>query len=288
MFTVPAGLITIRFVAGGGSKRAETMGNDGLSTNSLVRKIGLIADDVQTAMKREKGEEYDKRLIEDSMQRCLENKLDAIEENMHELFTSPGTREFSQLAMMLEQSRLEESAVEVGEAVELAQEFGDESVFTGRRVFAKSKMAAMIEYLTAQGNHVYKTSLNKLLFYSDLTNYYLFGQGISGAVYYNRRFGPVAEPASSILSELVNAETIRVEPRLHTLESVAPGDDVLSAQEKKVLDWVSDTYGKMSASEISEFSHLEMAYKFTEPNEPIAYEYGKFFKKLPPRSLVDN
>ena len=58
--------------------------------------------------------------------------------------------------------------------------------------------------------------------------------------------------------------------------------------QKKVLDWVSDTYGKMSASEISEFSHLEMAYKFTEPNEPIAYEYGKFFKKLPPRSLVDN
>jgi uncharacterized phage-associated protein len=77
---------------------------------------------------------------------------------------------------------------------------------------------------------------------------------------------------------LVSAEKIRVEPRLHTLEAAAVvGDDVLSAQEKKVLDWVSDTYGNMSASEISEFSHLEMAYKFTEPNEPIAYEYGKFF-----------
>ena len=76
------------------------MGNDGLSTSSLVRKISLIADDVRTAMMREKGEGYDKRLIEESMQRCLEYKLDAIEENMHELFTSPGTREFSQLATM--------------------------------------------------------------------------------------------------------------------------------------------------------------------------------------------
>jgi len=269
-------------------REQKNMGNDGLSTDSLVRKIGLIADDVQTAMKREKGEEYDRRLIEDSMRRCLEYKLDAIEENMHELFTSPGTREFSQLATMLEQSRLEESAVEVGEAVELAQEFGDDSVFTGRRIFAKSKMAAMIEYLTSKGNHIYRTSLNKLLFYSDLTNYYLLGQGISGAVYYNRRFGPVADPASSILSELVNTEKIRIEPRLHTLEAAAGSDDVLSDQEKKVLDWVSDTYGKMSASEISEFSHLEMAYKFTEPNEAIAYEYGKFFKKLPPRSLIDH
>jgi hypothetical protein len=52
----------------------------------------------------------------------------------------------------------------------------------------------MIEYLTAKGNHVYKTSLNKLLFYSDLTNYYLLRQGMSGAVYYNRRFGPGSRP----------------------------------------------------------------------------------------------
>ena len=265
------------------------MATDGLSTSSLLRKIGVIAEDVQSAIRREKGEEYDKRLIEDSMQRCLEYKLDAIEENMHELFTSPGTWEFAQLATMLEQSKLEEKAVEIGEAVELAQEFGDESVFTGRRIFAKAKMAAMIEYLTAKGNHVYKTSLNKLLFYSDLTNYYLLGQGISGAVYYNRRFGPVADPASSVLSELINADKIRVEPRMQTLEAVAAGeDDILSSREKKVLDWVADTYGKMSASEISELSHLEMAYKFTEPNEPIAYEYGKFFKTLPPKSLLNN
>ncbi len=253
-----------------------------------MRKIGLISDDVQAVIKREKAEEYDKGLIEDSMRRCLEYKLDAIEENMHELFTTPGTREFSQLATMLEQSKLEDRAVEVGEAVELAQEFGDDSVFTGRRIFTKAKMAAMIEYLTAHGNNVYKTSLNKLLFYSDLTNYYLFGQGMSGAVYYNRRFGPVADPAGSILSELISVDKVRVEPRMQTLEAAATDDNVLSSQEKKVLDWVAETYGKMSASEISEFSHLEMAYKFTEPNEPIAYEYAKFFKKLPPRSMIGN
>jgi len=270
-------------------REAKFMEKGVLSTNSLLRKIGAIAGDVKETMRVEKGEDYDKRLIEDSMRRCLEYKFDAIEENMHELFTSPGTREFAQLATLLEQSKLEERAVKVGEAVELAQEFNDESVFTGRRTFAKGKMAAMIEHLTAKGNHVYKTSLNKLLFYGDLTNYYLAGQGISGAVYYNRRFGPVADPASSVLSELINEEKVRVEPRMQTLEAVATvEDEVLSAQEKKVLDWVADTYGKMSASEISEFSHLEMAYKFTEPNEPIAYEYAKFFKTLPPKSIVGN
>jgi uncharacterized phage-associated protein len=262
------------------------MSNEMISTASLLRKIGSISADVQQALRVEKGEEYDTHLIEESMRRCLETKFDAIEENMHELFTSPATREFAQLSTLLAQSRLEERAVEVGEAVELAQEFHDDSVFTGRRIFAKAKMAAMIEYLTAKGGHVYKTSLNKLLFYSDLTNYYLSGQGMSGAVYYNRRFGPVADPASSVLSELVNESKVRVEPRMQTLESSGVSGDILSDQEKKVLDWVSSTYGKMSASEISEFSHLEMAYKFTEANEPIAYEYAKFFKTLPPKSFL--
>lgn len=265
------------------------MGTDGLSTSSLVRKIGMIAGDVQAAIARERGEEYDTRLIEDSMQRCLEYKLDVIEENMHELFTSPGTHEFAQLETLLEQSKLEQRAILVGEATELAQQFGDDSVFTGRRIFAKTKMAAMIEYLTAKGDHVYKTSLNKLLFYSDLTNYYLLGQGISGAVYYNRRFGPVADQAASILSELIRTDRVRVEPRLQTLGATVPSDDnLLNAQERAVLDWVAVTYGKMNASEISEFSHLEMAYRFTEPNEPIAYEYAKFFKTLPPKSLIGN
>lgn len=263
------------------------MGTDGFHTSGLSSKVGAIVKDVQNALRLEKGEEYDERLIQDSIQQCIAYKLDAIEENMHELFTSPGSREFAQLARLLEQQKLQSRAVEVEEAVELAQEFGDESVFNGKRVFSKNKMAAMIEYLTAKGNHVYKTSLNKLLFYSDLTNYYLLGQGMSGAVYHNRRFGPVADPAGSILSELINTEKVRVVPRLQTLEATEEtAGDTLTFEEKKVLDWVAETYGKMSASEISEFSHLEMAYKYTEPNEPIAYEYAKFFKTLPPKSMA--
>ena len=145
-----------------------------------------------------------------------------------------------------------------------------------------------MEYLTAKGHHIYKTSLNKLLFYSDLTHFYLFGRGMSGAVYYNRPFGPVADPAGPVLGELIRDERVKVDPRMQTLE--AAGDapaEVLTDEEKKVLDWVADTYGHMSASQISELSHREMAYKYTQPNEPIAYAYGKFFKHLPPKSLLD-
>jgi uncharacterized phage-associated protein len=243
-------------------------------------------------MRREKGEDYDPRLIEDSLRFCVANALDRLEESMLEMFTTPGRREFEELAGILEKnSAVSQAAVEVEEMVYLAEEFGDTSLFEGFRPFSKTKLAAMIEYLTGKGHHVYKTSLNKLLFYSDLTYFYLRSQGMSGAVYHNRPFGPVADPAETILTELISTERVNVVPRTKTLEAATASTNppaTLTDDEIKVLDWVAETYGHMSASEISALSHREMAYKFTEPNEPIAYAYGKFFKHLPPKDLLDH
>lgn len=65
-----------------------------------------------------------------------------------------------------------------------------------------------------------------------------------------------------LLNSLVAEERVKVDPRMHTLVAgEAMAVDVLSSDEKKVLDWVATTYGKMGASEISEHSHREMAYK---------------------------
>jgi len=225
------------------------------------------------------------------MKHCIADQLDRIDEEMLDMFTSPSRSEYQQLVRSIERfAPVAQAAQNVEELAHLAKEFNDESVFEGHRPFSKARLAAMMEYLTAKGHHVYKTSLNKLLFYSDLTQYYLSGRGISGAVYYNRPFGPVADPAGPVLSELVRDDRIHVQERTQTLVS-DPADQktpaLLSDAERKVLDWVAETYGHMSASEISELSHREMAYKYTEPNEPIAYAYGKFFKHLPPKDLLD-
>ena len=175
-------------------------------------------------MRREKGEDYDPRLIEDSLRFCVANELDRLEESMLEMFTTPGRREFEELAGILEKnSVVSKAAVEVEEMVYLAEEFGDTSLFEGFRPFSKTKMAAMIEYLTGKGHHVYKTSLNKLLFYSDLTYFYLRSQGMSGAVYHNRPFGPVADPAETILTELISTERINVAARTKTFEAAGRG-----------------------------------------------------------------
>lgn len=265
------------------------MRNGELSVDDLAAKIDAIVGKVQYAFMLETGERYDPQLIEDSLVECVGNELGRIEENMLETFTSPHRREYQELSTLLERNReLYVGPAAVEHEVAVAMEFGDETVFEGFKAYSPTKMAAMIEYLTGKGNHVYKTSLNKLLFYSDLTMFYLTNHGMSGAVYHNRPFGPVANEAEPLLNSLVAEERVKVDPRMHTL---AAGDvkatGTLTAEEKKVLDWVATTYGQMAASEISDHSHHEMAYKFTEPNEKIAYAYGKFFKHLPPKDLLD-
>ncbi len=261
------------------------MKTDSLSTERLTRKIRDIVQPVKAAIKIETGENYDERVIEDSIKVGLANMLDRIEEDMLRMFVSPERREFQELVV-----RLERNSAAVVEAQSEVTEAAAEGVFAGNRPFSKEKLSAMIAYLTAKGHNVYKTSLNKLLFYSDLSYFYLRNQGISGAVYYNRQFGPVAEQAGPTLDDLTERGIVKVVPRTQTLESADPVSlsATLTNDEKKVLDWVAETYGPMTASAISDLSHDEKAYKFTRPNEPIAYAYSKFLKKLPPRDLLDN
>ncbi|MFT3745910.1 MAG: Panacea domain-containing protein [Pyrinomonadaceae bacterium] len=261
-----------------------------LSTKALSAKVRTIVGKVQATFERETGEFYEPQLIEDALTVCVGNALNRLEDGMLEMFTTPGRREFEELGSLLEKHvATANAAVEVEEMVYLAEEHNDESVFEGFRPYSHDKLAAMIEYLTSKGNLVYKTSLNKLLFYSDLTMFYLRSHGMSGAVYYNRPFGPVAEVAEPVLNYLIANEKIKVAPFTKTLEAAsADSPDILTADEKKVLDWVAQTYGSMGAGQISEHSHKEMAYRYTEPNEKIAYAYGKFFKHLPPRSLLDH
>jgi uncharacterized phage-associated protein len=265
------------------------METDEISTAGLTQKIGAIVGRVQRAFRDETGETYDDRLVEDGMRAFVADRLERLEEGLLEIFTSPERPEFHELAALIrERQPLSDAAVEVEELVHVAQEYGDESVFEGFRPFSKPKMAAMMEYLTGKGHYVYKTNLNKLLFYTDLSYFYLRGTGMSGAVYYNRPYGPVADPAELVLNELISNGHVNVVPRTKSLEAaegIEGGN--LSDDEKKMLDWVADTYGEMSATDISNLSHREMAYKYTEPNEPIAYAYGKFLKHLPPRDLLD-
>ena len=82
--------------------------------------------------------------------------------------------------------------------------------------------------------------------------------------------------------------------RGHDADAEASGEalDVLTFFEVATLDWVLNNFSYMTANEISELSHEEMAFRFTRQGEFIPYEFAKYLRKLPdpvpPGSLVEH
>ena len=251
------------------------MNKSDLTLNLSTAEMNEVVDDVQHFFKTERGSEYSADQIRNGIQKILASKLDMLAEDLSEMFTTPRSDETRELAQMLAKTSPARTPVK-GEVAEEAV-----SVFNGQRKFSAAKLSAMMEYLLSKGRFIYKTNLNKLLFYSDMTAFYLNGHGISGSVYLNRPFGPVADPAAKVLDDLIESGKVKIaEGTKHFIAEYSPSD-LLDDREIEVLDWVLKTYGEMGAREISDWSHAERAYKDTKANEPIAYEYAKFLKTLP-------
>ena len=259
------------------------MNKNDLVLNLSARSIDGVVDDVRQFLKNERGLEVPDNLIREGMAGVLYSKFDLLAEDLREMFTSPQRDEVKALERILASSS---GAVRMPMRIEAAQG-AEQSVFSGQRAFSAEKLGAMMEYILSKGRTVYKTNLNKLLFYSDLTAFYLRGAGMSGAVYLNRPYGPVADVAADVLDDLIQAGRVTIAERTKHFETTGGSADLLDPDEVKVMDWVLDTYGAMGAGEISELSHTERAYKDTKPNEPIAYAYAQFLQTVPEKTFLD-
>ena len=269
------------------------MNKDTLPLQLRTRYVTGLTSNIQKYFEQETGVVYPNEVIDDALNTWLESRFDNMIESLGEVITSPHMAESQQFRRILEErmkgeaaagavAAAESEAVEAGESV---------SVFTGGRAFSPEKLGAMIEYISRKGSDIYKTNLNKLLFYGDLTFYYLYGRGISGATYVNLPYGPVPEKVENVIDQLAAEDRINRVPapdRGINAQMIKPADTAegrvaLDPEEMELLDWVLDTYGDMSPTQISDVSHAEKAYRFTRPQEPIAYEYAKFFERLPER-----
>lgn len=262
---------------------------------------GLV-ENVREYYRSEAGLEYSREVVERSLTQWLEMRIDRLIDSIGEVLTQPHLAEAQEFRRILETNSqigaasLRGSLVTASELAVQTALTEDASmtrdtaptIFTGKRSFEPSRLGAMVAYLVEKGHDIYKTNLNKLLFYSDMTAYALRGQGVSGATYVNMPFGPVPEHIEAVIDALVASGRItrrdvpEVGKNAVRFELTGEGSAAeLSEDDKSVLDWVLSTYGEMGAGELSELSHKERAYKDTRPLEPIAYEYAKFLKKLP-------
>jgi uncharacterized phage-associated protein len=268
------------------------MNKDTLPLQLRPRFIMGLTSNIQKFFEQEAGVTYPEAVIDDALNTWLENRFDKMIEGIGEVITSPHLPESQHFREILEERMQQEPQAQTAAVASVgspAVAADQPSVFTGARTFSPEKLGAMIEYIARRGHDIYKTNLNKLLFYSDLSFYYLHGRGISGATYVNLPYGPVPDNVETVIDDLAAANRISkvaAPERGTNAQMIKPANSgeavaVLDQSEIELLDWVLDTYGDMSPTQISDVSHAEKAYRFTRPQEPIAYEYAKFFERLP-------
>ncbi len=149
-----------------------------------------------------------------------------------------------------------------------------------------SVLKNVILYFIERGNGVYKTMMNKLLFYSDFLAYKKYGMGITGLSYQALQFGPVPVKWDRVYSAFdeINAECVLFDNGNagEKLVSDMPYDKtVLTDDQVAILEQVYMTFRNDTSRSVSEKSHEEIAWLENHYNQAlIDYTYAFTLKHI--------
>jgi len=156
-------------------------------------------------------------------------------------------------------------------------------VLNGFRRFSAGRFSAVIAAFLEYGG-VYKTKLNKLLFYADFLHFREHGVSITGCRYAKLQYGPVPDDFKTLLSVLEEeAGVLRTEVEefpgkdykgepVHLVNP--PNDYDLTTEEKETVHQVWQLFQRYGAREIADLSHSFQGWIETDPSKLISYEYA--------------
>jgi len=129
---------------------------------------------------------------------------------------------------------------------------------------------------------VFKTKLNKLLFYADFKHFKEYTVSITGTRYAHIPFGPAPDEYAYYFATLVENNFIEIEEIRFSSEAIGekfisikePDLSVFSESELKILATIKEFFKNLTAGEITDFSHDEKGYKETQTGQIISYEYA--------------
>jgi len=152
--------------------------------------------------------------------------------------------------------------------------------YSGDSKFDVDKLISAILFFCV-GSDVFKTKLNKLLFYADFKHFKEYSASISGSRYAHLPFGPAPDHYDLMLAMLHEDERISLMEydygefvgeivRPHGVPDVS----YLSAVELRTITDVKARFEEYSSSQISKLSHNEKGYKETQDGELISYRFA--------------
>lgn len=152
--------------------------------------------------------------------------------------------------------------------------------------FDEKKFREMIVYIAHKSQDDSRfgaIKLNKILFYADFNAYSELGIPISGATYQHLTEGPAPRELLPTRRAMVEAEDIALEPRVYfgkIQRRITPlrvaDSEIISPDERRVIDEVIDAFWHLDAREVSDYSHHEYGWRLTEEGETIPYASAFF------------
>lgn len=122
---------------------------------------------------------------------------------------------------------------------------------------------------------LYKTKLNKLLFYTQFLYYNKYHEDLLETDFICDYFGPAIEDIDSFLEEVESIGLIKLENTVYGKFINAEYnllDENYTKEELLILNKVANKFDKFSASQISEYSHDEPLWINTNIKEIIPLE----------------
>ena len=120
-----------------------------------------------------------------------------------------------------------------------------------------------------------KTKLAKLLYLADFTYFYDNLTPMSGVRYVRREYGPVADIFFEMTDDLYDKGKIDIKPLDYALiirsTTTEKEDNLLSAEERALLDKICNYWKDKRTSEVVNFTHEQKPWKQCRDGEYIPY-----------------
>ena len=151
----------------------------------------------------------------------------------------------------------------------------------GNTLLNIDKLEAVISYYAKRVNNLFKVKLMKMLWYADSLSFKNYQRTITGLVYCHDSMG--ALPIGHY--KIVGLQNVNMQEedgfeitKYHFLVNENIDENILSTEERNVLDAVINKFNSFKSQEIVEYMHEEIAYKKTNDKEIIPFSLARQIK----------
>lgn len=151
----------------------------------------------------------------------------------------------------------------------------------GNTLLNIDKLEAVISYYAKRVNNLFKVKLMKMLWYADSLSFKNYQRTITGLVYCHDSMG--ALPIGHY--KIVGLQNVNMQEedgfeitKYHFLVNENINENILSTEERNVLDAVINKFNSFKSQEIVEYMHEEIAYKKTNDKEIIPFSLARQIK----------